>query len=145
MKSFYIFCAFISIISHHSGIESTLSQSDKKGKKDIVKVKKDTSKEGPIAASVYSKGLVTTKLSSKNDILDHYGNYHQDTTFHNFDGTVLGYVTPWNSHGYDVAKSFSGKKLNIISPVWLQVHPAPDGVNYKLVDFTIKMSNGCRN
>ena len=90
MKSFYIFCAFISIISHHSGIESTLSQSDKKSKKDTVKVKKDTSKEGPIAASVYTKGLVTTKLSSKNDILDHYGNYHQDTTFHNFDGTVLG-------------------------------------------------------
>ena len=115
MKSYYIFCAFISIISHHSGIESTLSQSDKKSKKDTVKVKKDTSKEGPIAASVYSKGLVTTKLSSKNDILDHYGNYHQDTTFHNFDGTVLGkfilffhyvYLSSWSY--YFVFTSFRG-------------------------------------
>ena len=91
MKSFYVFCAFISIISYHSG-ESTLSQSDKKAKKDGVNVKKDTSKSktGPIASSVYSKGLVTTKLTSKSDILDHYSNYHQDTAFHNFDGTVLG-------------------------------------------------------
>jgi len=65
MKSFYVFCAFISIISYHSG-ESTLSQSDKKAKKDGVNVKKDTSKSktGPIASSVYSKGLVTTKLTS---------------------------------------------------------------------------------
>jgi len=132
MKPLYVFCAFISIISHHSGIESTLSQSDKKAKKDTVNVKKDTPKAGPIATSVYSKGLVTTKLTSKFDILDHYANYHQDTTFHNFDGTVLGYVTPWNSHGYDVAKFFSGKKLNLISPVWLQIHPAADGVNYKI-------------
>jgi len=133
MKSFYVFFAFISIISYHSG-ESTLSQSDKKAKKDGVNVKKDTSKSktGPIASSVYSKGLVTTKLTSKSDILDHYSNYHQDTAFHNFDGTVLGYVTPWNSHGYDVAKIFSGNKLNLISPVWLQVHPAGDGVNYKI-------------
>ena len=90
MKPLYVFCAFISIISHHSGIESTLSQSDKKAKKDTVNVKKDTPKAGPIATSVYSKGLVTTKLTSKFDILDHYANYHQDTTFHNFDGTVLG-------------------------------------------------------
>jgi hypothetical protein len=91
MKSFYVFCAFISIISYHSG-ESTLSQSDKKAKKDGVNVKKDTSKSktGPIASSVYSKGLVTTKLTSKSDILDHYSNYHQNTAFHNFDGTVLG-------------------------------------------------------
>ena len=91
MKSFYVFFAFISIISYHSG-ESTLSQSDKKAKKDGVNVKKDNSKSktGPIASSVYSKGLVTTKLTSKSDILDHYSNYHQDTAFHNFDGTVLG-------------------------------------------------------
>ena len=86
-------------------------------------MKKDTSKEGPIAASVYSKGLVTTKLSSKNDILDHYGNYHQDTTFHNFDGTVLGkfvlffhYVS--GGIHYFVSKSCRGKE--ILYKVFLQ-------------------------
>ncbi|KAI1890112.1 hypothetical protein AGOR_G00169930 [Albula goreensis] len=35
-------------------------------------------------------------------------------------GSVLGYITPWNSHGYDVAKMF-GPKLTSVSPVWLQL------------------------
>ena len=80
---------------------------------------------------MYSKGLVTSKLDSKADILDNFNSYHQDTSFHNFDGTVLGYVTPWNSHGYDIAKTFSGEKLNIISPVWLQIRPNGEH-NYKV-------------
>ena len=136
MKSFYIFCAFISIISHHSGIESTLSQSDKKSKKDTVKVKKDTSREGPIAASVYSKGLVTTKLSSKNDILDHYGNYHQDTTFHNFDGTVLGKFISFFYYVfigiyYFVLTSCRGKE--IFHKVFLQQWPLPQDHNIRAI------------
>ena len=40
-------------------------------------------------------------------------------------GLSLGYVTPWNSHGYDVAKQF--KKFNMISPVWLQIKRKPRG------------------
>jgi hypothetical protein len=32
---------------------------------------------------------------------------------------VLGYVTPWNAHGYDVAKSWGGK-FSLVAPVWLQ-------------------------
>ena len=106
---------------------STLSQSDKKAKKEP-KVKE--AKSGPDLKSVYAKGLVTTKINSKSDLLENYNNYHQDTSFHNFDGTVLGYVTPWNSHGYDIAKTFSGKKLNLISPVWLQISPNDD--SYKV-------------
>ena len=31
-------------------------------------------------------------------------------------------MTPWNSHGYDVAKTF-GNKFTMVSPVWLQVVP----------------------
>ncbi len=37
-------------------------------------------------------------------------------------GAVLGYVTPWNSHGYDVAQMFNSK-FSLISPVWLQLLP----------------------
>eukprot|EP00055_Hartaetosiga_balthica_P004536 m.12005 g.12005 ORF g.12005 m.12005 type:complete len:443 (+) comp3934_c0_seq1:262-1590(+) len=33
---------------------------------------------------------------------------------------TLAYVTPWNSHGYDVAKQFNGKFTHI-SPVWFQM------------------------
>lgn len=35
---------------------------------------------------------------------------------------VLAYVTPWNSHGYDVAVKFRSK-FDIISPVWFQIRP----------------------
>jgi len=119
MKTFQI-CLFVYYclaFSFHLS-NGTLSQSDKKAKKQ--QINKNV-KTGPDAKSVYSKGLVTTKINGKNDILDHYENYFQDTEFNNFDGTILGYVTPWNSHGYDVAKLFSGKKLNLISPVWLHL------------------------
>ncbi|KAJ0028961.1 hypothetical protein NQD34_003958 [Periophthalmus magnuspinnatus] len=37
-----------------------------------------------------------------------------------FNGQVLGYVTPWNAHGYNIAKLF-GPKLTSVSPVWLQL------------------------
>ncbi|QQP41392.1 Chitinase domaincontaining protein 1like, partial [Caligus rogercresseyi] len=37
--------------------------------------------------------------------------------------SILGYVTPWNSKGYDVAKIFKAPKLDLISPVWVQLHP----------------------
>ena len=36
---------------------------------------------------------------------------------------VLGFVTPWNSAGYDVAKR-SNHNIKYISPVWLQLRPA---------------------
>ena len=39
-----------------------------------------------------------------------------------FDGEVLGYVTPWNGKGYDVADVFA-PKFNFVSPVWLQIKP----------------------
>jgi len=37
-----------------------------------------------------------------------------------FTGITLGYVTPWNSFGYDQAKKYNNK-LNIVSPVWINV------------------------
>jgi chitinase domain-containing protein 1 len=49
----------------------------------------------------------------------------QNTSKH-FEGDVLGYVTPWNSHGYDVAKGVPGK-FSIVSPVWLQLKGAEGG------------------
>ncbi|KAI3642126.1 hypothetical protein MP228_011681 [Amoeboaphelidium protococcarum] len=43
---------------------------------------------------------------------------------------VLAYVTPWNSHGYDVAVKFRSK-FDIISPVWFQIRPR-DGGGYDI-------------
>lgn len=117
---------FLTLLKHS---DSTLSQSDKKVKKDKKSGTSETLKSGPIDSTVYAKSLVTSKISGKSDILQHYANYHQDTQLNNFDGQVLGYVTPWNSHGYDVAKTFSGSKLNLISAVWLQI--IPENENYR--------------
>jgi len=64
------------------------------------------------------------------EVLEKHSMYKMETSEKNFDGDVLGYVTPWNSHGYDVAKIF-GTKFSLISPVWLQVN-ADDGGEYTI-------------
>ncbi|KAK0393555.1 hypothetical protein QR680_000271 [Steinernema hermaphroditum] len=42
-----------------------------------------------------------------------------DRTFSS--GPTFGYVTPWNNHGYDVAK-WAAKKFTHIVPVWFQIN-----------------------
>ncbi|XP_024538957.1 chitinase domain-containing protein 1 [Selaginella moellendorffii] len=43
-------------------------------------------------------------------------------------GTVLAYVTPWNSKGYDMAKKFR-HKLTHVSPVWYQLRRDDKGMS----------------
>lgn len=58
----------------------------------------------------------------KDDILQDYQNL--DVGKRNFNSDVtLGYVTPWNNHGYDVAK-WAAQKFTHISPVWFQLKSA---------------------
>ncbi|XP_038052010.1 chitinase domain-containing protein 1-like [Patiria miniata] len=70
--------------------------------------------------TVEDRGLVQENPRTK-DILSENGNFCskkvEDRQFH---GEMLGYVTPWNNRGYDIAKIFGGK-FTVISPVWLQV------------------------
>jgi len=103
---------------------STLSKSDKKVEKS--RLKSSNSKpiqNGPIELTVYKKGLVTIDPVYPLDIIEHQAGYSKYTSSKNYDGHILGFVTPWNSHGYDVAKIFSDK-FKLISPVWLQVQPS---------------------
>ncbi|XP_058450849.1 chitinase domain-containing protein 1 [Malaya genurostris] len=95
----------------------TLSPSDVKNKNK--KPKELKVKQGPQPSSVFERGLVQEEPSAK-DILVENGAYYEETSLKNFKGTVLGYVTPWNNHGYDVAKIW-GAKFNYVSPVWLQI------------------------
>ncbi|EDW28854.1 GL18725 [Drosophila persimilis] len=96
-----------------SSVQGTLSPNDKP------KSKHKELLRGPQDDDVFSLGLVSPEPLAK-DILAHHRAYHKDTAARRFNGTTLGYVTPWNSHGYDVAKIFA-KKFDIISPVWLQI------------------------
>ncbi|KAJ6664989.1 hypothetical protein lerEdw1_005220 [Lerista edwardsae] len=69
---------------------------------------------------VQDRGLVVTDAKAKDIILEHKSYCAKKARERHFLGDVLGYITPWNSHGYDVAKIF-GNKFTTISPVWLQV------------------------
>uniref|UniRef100_G1RBW7 Chitinase domain-containing protein 1 n=1 Tax=Nomascus leucogenys TaxID=61853 RepID=G1RBW7_NOMLE len=69
---------------------------------------------------VQDRGLVVTDLKAESVVLEHRSYCSTKARDRHFAGDVLGYVTPWNSHGYDVTKVF-GSKFTQISPVWLQL------------------------
>ncbi|CAH0694661.1 unnamed protein product [Spodoptera exigua] len=93
---------------------ATLSPpSDKKGQKGV------KPQEGPRKNNVLDRKLVNESPLVK-DIIKYHATYHQDVTTRNFKNAVLGYVTPWNNKGYDVAKTWA-PKFNYVSPVWLQI------------------------
>lgn len=92
-------------------IFATLSKDKKKKKSNKI--------SGPILESVIEKGLVIEKTKWK-DIVENYASYKSKTDDRAIPHFSLAYVTPWNSHGYDVAKWLGGKFTHI-SPVWLQL------------------------
>ncbi|KAG7167027.1 Chitinase domain-containing protein 1-like, partial [Homarus americanus] len=74
-----------------------------------------------LVSCTLSQGNKKKKTESKwKDIVDNHGTYHRNTAFRAVNDMTLAYVTPWNNHGYDVAK-FLGGKFTHISPVWLQL------------------------
>lgn len=78
---------------------------------------------------VFSRGLVSKEVG-KQDILDNHNQFYRETSRSRFNSTVLGYVTPWNNAGYDVAKIFG--KFSLISPVWLQIKPKSSRKGYQV-------------
>ncbi|XP_068615608.1 chitinase domain-containing protein 1-like [Brachionichthys hirsutus] len=91
---------------------ATLSKTDAK------KSHKAEAEAAPAELSVLDRGLVVSDPQWKDIVKEEKRhNVHIRSTFQ---GQVLGYVTPWNSHGYDIAKTFASK-LTSVSPVWLQL------------------------
>eukprot|EP00882_Tetradesmus_deserticola_P014832 GHRQ01015783.1.p1 GENE.GHRQ01015783.1~~GHRQ01015783.1.p1 ORF type:complete len:225 (+),score=56.44 GHRQ01015783.1:755-1429(+) len=93
----------------------------------------------PGGASRYSaveRGLlehdITTEL-----LIEEGNNHHRAVGHKNFQGTVLGYVTPWNNHGYDVAKKFRAKFTHV-SPVWYQLRGGAEGSD----DVALRLTGG---
>ncbi|XP_060119007.1 chitinase domain-containing protein 1 isoform X2 [Heteronotia binoei] len=96
-------------------VDATLSKTDtKKTTSKILEEKTHHSDK-----TVQDRGLVITDIKAKDIILEHKS-YCAKKAKEPYLGNVLGYITPWNSHGYDIAKIF-GNKFTTISPVWLQV------------------------
>lgn len=63
---------------------------------------------------------MVTDLRAEDVVLEHRSYCSAKALRKHFAGDVLGYVTPWNSHGYDIAKIFAGKFTHV-APVWLQL------------------------
>ncbi|XP_061138218.1 chitinase domain-containing protein 1 [Syngnathus typhle] len=92
----------------------TLSKTDLKKSHKVER----ENESSPASESVLERGLVKTSVHWKDVVREEkrYWTHIRKT----FKGQVIGYVTPWNSHGYDIAKLF-GPKLTSVSPVWLQL------------------------
>uniref|UniRef100_A0A803W664 Chitinase domain-containing protein 1 n=1 Tax=Ficedula albicollis TaxID=59894 RepID=A0A803W664_FICAL len=111
-----LLCASLSLAVICWLAEGTLSKTDaKKGATKKLEEKKLHSDK-----SVQDRGLVVVDPKAKDIILEHKSYCSKKTKERHFSGDVLGYITPWNNHGYDIAKIF-GNKFTLISPVWLQV------------------------
>ncbi|XP_048163609.1 chitinase domain-containing protein 1 isoform X4 [Corvus hawaiiensis] len=109
-------CASLSLTMICWLAEGTLSKTDaKKGATKKLEEKKLHSDK-----NVQDRGLVVVDPKAKDIILEHKSYCSKKMKERHFSGDVLGYITPWNSHGYDIAKIF-GNKFMLISPVWLQV------------------------
>uniref|UniRef100_A0A8C5PEV7 Chitinase domain-containing protein 1 n=1 Tax=Leptobrachium leishanense TaxID=445787 RepID=A0A8C5PEV7_9ANUR len=67
-----------------------------------------------------SRGLVSTDVKAKDIVLEHRSYCAKKAKERHVTADVLGYITPWNGHGYDMAKTFAAK-FTLVSPVWLQI------------------------
>ncbi|CAK8540177.1 unnamed protein product [Lathyrus sativus] len=65
---------------------------------------------------VNQRGLVTTDTNFQ-DILTENTKVSENTSIRHYTYPVLGYITPWNSLGYEMAKRFNSKFTHL-SPVW---------------------------
>uniref|UniRef100_UPI00358F012E chitinase domain-containing protein 1 isoform X2 n=1 Tax=Myxine glutinosa TaxID=7769 RepID=UPI00358F012E len=74
----------------------------------------------PSDTSVFERGLISKTPRAKEIVQEHDAYCLPGTTKKRQPGSILGYVTPWNNHGYDIAKVFAAK-FSHVSPVWLQV------------------------
>ena len=74
----------------------------------------------PAKTSVLQRNLLEENTTPKS-ILDNHQSYCSTCLEkREFTHPTLVYITPWNSHGYDIAKLFT-KKFDYISPVWLSI------------------------
>lgn len=100
---------------------STLGPSDKKTKKKKSQViEQQEIDDKPADKSVVERGLVQSTVNSRDIFFNHMKYCEPCSNKKVFTNTVLGYVTPWNSLGYSIAKHFSSK-FNYVSPVWLTI------------------------
>ena len=115
MKKIFIFIIALMVL-YFKKIDSTLGPGDKKSKNSGPK---NSSQKDSLD---FDRQLLKKKIT-KEDIINNSQFYcdKPECLMKKFENKVLGYVTPWNSKGYDVSKIFA-KKFDMISPVWLSLN-----------------------
>lgn len=82
------------VITLISCVSSTINPSKtKKGKQKTQETSSVKVNKGPQEKSVYEKNLVDNEPVAA-DIIAQANTYYHDTSLKNFNGTLLGYVTP---------------------------------------------------
>jgi chitinase domain-containing protein 1 len=74
----------------------------------------------PANTNVLQRNLLEENTSPQSILENHQSYCLTCAETREFSHPTLVYITPWNSHGYDLAKIFA-KKLDYVSPVWLSV------------------------
>ncbi|RWS28997.1 chitinase-like protein 5 [Leptotrombidium deliense] len=129
--------AFLSLLN---AVEGTLSKSNRSPSKSKIEF------NPPTNVSLEERNLIVNKPKIKDVLREHKAYTLTETDSRNFNGTVLGYVTPWNSHGYEIAKIFAAKFTHI-SPVWLQLKLNDDEESTRLEgkhDIDVEWMNAVR-
>ncbi|CAF1170461.1 unnamed protein product [Adineta ricciae] len=80
----------------------------------------DIRASAPMKSNVLQRQLVTENLNPQLILENHESYCSTCTETREFTHPTLVYITPWNAHGYDIAKTFT-KKFDYISPVWLSI------------------------
>ncbi|XP_043373778.1 chitinase domain-containing protein 1 isoform X3 [Dermochelys coriacea] len=111
-----LLCTALSLALIYQLVDATLSKTD--AKKMASKTLEEKIRHSD--KIVQDRGLVVTDPKAKDIVLEHKSYCAKKIKERHFLGDVLGYITPWNNRGYDIAKVF-GNKFMLISPVWLQV------------------------
>ena len=100
-------------------VHSTLNPNSKKSKKNPPDVKTNS---GPVNLDVFERGLVDAEPQSLS-IIQEANTYYRETSLKNFNGTVLGYLTPVIAFYYPMKKillkidNFSG---TLMVMMWLK-------------------------
>ncbi|MFH4974028.1 hypothetical protein AB6A40_000737 [Gnathostoma spinigerum] len=120
MKNFIILLAIVFIL--FSTCLCTLSKSDRKSRNTKSKKTKgertDAKKDED---ELFLDSYIEPSAVTVESILEEYNIVFSGER--KLSSPTLGYVTPWNNHGYDIAK-LCAKKFTHISPVWLQIRPS---------------------
>jgi hypothetical protein len=77
---------------------------------------------GPLAHTVYERGLVTRRVTPASILQQHAGFYH-NVSRRVSPGRVLGFVSPWSRRGEEVAWRF-GSKLTHLAPLMYSISAA---------------------